>query len=104
MASSIPASLRSPGRHWIRVGTLLNGLDAPVLDAHLVFDGETILHAAEEEPPVSLRRDGQIEPDASLPEHVALPGLIESHAHLFLEGGERDPARRAEYLKQSDAD
>jgi len=38
------------------------------------------------------------EPDLHLPHHTALPGLIEAHAHLFLEGGELDPARRATYL------
>lgn len=28
-----------------------------------------------------------------------LPGLVEAHCHLFLDGGELDPARRAAYLR-----
>jgi imidazolonepropionase-like amidohydrolase len=36
-----------------------------------------------------------------LPDHTLLPGLIESHAHFFLEGGELDAGKRAAYLKQT---
>jgi imidazolonepropionase-like amidohydrolase len=32
-----------------------------------------------------------------------LPGLVEAHAHLFLEGGELDVKKRNEYLKQAPA-
>lgn len=29
-----------------------------------------------------------------------MPGLVDAHVHLFLEGGQTDPKRRAEHLKQ----
>jgi imidazolonepropionase-like amidohydrolase len=38
-----------------------------------------------------------------LPGHTILPGLVEAHAHLFLEGGELDLEKRQAYLKQSPA-
>jgi imidazolonepropionase-like amidohydrolase len=100
------ADLLMPGTGlvWLRVGTLLDGIgSAPVLDGHLVYSADTILHAGAEPPPAALLRPGQAAPDAVLPRHTVLPGLIEAHAHLFLEGGEEDPVKRAAYLQQSDA-
>ena len=44
---------------------------------------------------------GQQEPDLDLPDHTLLPGLIEAHAHLFLEGGELNLEKRSAYLKQT---
>lgn len=90
---------------WLQVGALFDGAGGEtVRDGHLVFDREGIRHAGASLPPAKLVRPGQCGPDAVLPGYTALPGLIESHAHLFLEGGEEDPAKRAEYLKLSDAE
>ena len=52
-------------------------------------------------PPAEIFTDGRREPDARLPEFTALPGLIESHAHLFLQGGVLDFEKRRTYLQQS---
>ena len=92
------------GPVWLQAGTLLDGLGAPVRDGHLVYDSGRIRHAGAAAPAADLLRPGQRGPDAVLPHHTVLPGLIEAHAHLFLEGGEENPERRADYLKQSDAD
>ena len=54
-------------------------------------------------PPREHIRAGQIAPDVVAPDATLLPGLIEAHAHLFLEGGELDLEKRAAYLKQSSA-
>jgi imidazolonepropionase-like amidohydrolase len=93
------------GPVWLQVGTLLDGgSDVPVRDGHLVYDGDRILHAGPALPSAAILRDGQTAPDAILPQHTVLPGLIESHAHLMLEGGEEDTARRSDYLKLEEAD
>jgi len=89
-------------RIWLRVGTLLDGLSTqPVRDAHVVYDNNHILFVGEDSPPADLLHSGQREPDADLPDYTLLPGLIESHAHFFLEGGELDAEKRAAYLKQT---
>lgn len=96
------APLLTPGSGpvWLRVGRLFTGCDASVIrDAHLVYDGARILHAGVESPDPALVRAGQAAPDLVLPDFTALPGLTDAHTHLFLEGGELDPARRADYLK-----
>jgi imidazolonepropionase-like amidohydrolase len=91
-------------RIWLRVGTLLDGVStAPLPNAHLVYDKNQILFVGSESPPRDLIREGQKEPDIDLAEYTLLPGLIDSHAHLFLEGGELDPSRRAAYLNQTPA-
>lgn len=87
---------------WLRAGTLFDGF-ATRRDAHLVVRGADILHVGEA-PPADLVRPGQRGPDLDLPGHTVLPGLIEAHAHLFLEGGEERADRRAENLKLSDAE
>lgn len=90
---------------WLRVGCLLDGLSTmPGRDVHVVYNGDQILYvgAADSPPPAHLLKPRQIEPDAVLPRHTLLPGLIEAHAHLFLEGGEKDPAKRAQYLQLPD--
>lgn len=85
---------------WLRVGRLFTGCDATVLrDAHLLYDGRQILHAGAAAPPAELLGPGKTGPDLFLPDHTVLPGLIDAHTHLFLEGGEEDPAKRAAYLK-----
>ncbi|MBA4136052.1 MAG: hypothetical protein C0518_01895 [Opitutus sp.] len=88
--------------HWLRLGTLFDGF-AVHRDVHLVFDRERILHVGGE-PPAQLVAAGQSAPNLHLPGHTALPGLIEAHGHLFLEGGELDPTKRAESLKLSDGE
>lgn len=101
-----PLDLTSPendGRHvWLRVGKLLEGASsAPVRNAHVVYDKSRILYAGEESPPRDLLSEGQEKPDLELPEYTLMPGLIDAHTHLFLEGGELDPKKRAVYVQQS---
>lgn len=101
---SLPAP-RNGRRIWLRVGTLLDGVSAtPQRDAHVVYDSRQILFAGEATPPRHLVQDEQATPDAHWPEHTLLPGLIDAHTHLFLEGGELDPGRRAAHLRQSPAE
>jgi imidazolonepropionase-like amidohydrolase len=89
-------------RIWLRVGTLLDGLTtSPLKNAHVVYDKNQILFVGMDSPPRDLLEAGQDTPDLDLPDCTLLPGLIESHAHLFLEGGELDADKRAAYRKQS---
>jgi imidazolonepropionase-like amidohydrolase len=91
-------------RVWLRVGTLMRGDgEAPLRDAHLVYDKHEIrfVGARAETPLADFLNPGQKAPDADLAEWTLLPGLIEAHAHLFLEGGEIDLSKRAAFLKQS---
>lgn len=91
-------------RIWLRVGTLVDGGGgAPARDAHLVYDRWQILFVGGEEPPRELVRAEQRTPDADLPHCTAVPGLIEAHAHLFLDGAELDVEKRGAYLQQSPA-
>lgn len=85
---------------WLRIGRLFTGLAPTALhDAHLVYDASRVVYAGAEMPPAAILRAGQTCPDLHLPKHTALPGLIDAHTHLFLEGGEEDPGRRALQLK-----
>ena len=89
-------------RIWLRLGTLLDGVSAkPLRNVHIVYDRNQILFVGEDSPSADLLDDGQREPDLHLPEHTLLPGLIEAHAHFFLEGGELNLNKRAAYLKQT---
>lgn len=92
---------------WLHVGTLLDGADpAPARDAHVVYDGAGIRFVGREgrTPPAGVLRPEQRTPDITAPDATLLPGLIEAHAHLFLEGGEIDPARRAAQLRAAPAE
>lgn len=103
--ASIPRSATQPV--WLRAGALLDGIGSrPRSGGHLVYRGNRILYTGDASvpPPAQLLKRGQFEPDAFLPNHTLLPGLIEAHAHLFLEGGEGDPVKRAAYLKLADAE
>lgn len=101
MAIKIPPAT-GKRRIWLRVGSLLDGTSkSPLVDAHVVYDHGGILFAGADSPPADLVDQGQSSPDFHLPEYTLLPGLIEAHAHLFLEGGELDPVKRADYLKQA---
>jgi imidazolonepropionase-like amidohydrolase len=92
-------------RIWLRVGTILDGVSTqPLRNAHIVYDRNHILFVDEDSPSADLLNSGQREPDADLPDYTLLPGLIESHAHFFLEGGELDAEKRAAYLKQTPED
>jgi imidazolonepropionase-like amidohydrolase len=98
----IPSTI--PGQNlWLRVGTLLDGTSAaPARDAHVVYNGAAIQFVGRDgrTPPRELLRPGQNEPDVDAPDCTLLPGLIEAHAHLFLEGGELMLDKRAAYIKQ----
>jgi len=91
---------------WLSVGTLLDGTStAPATDAHVVYDDAGIRFVGRngQTPPPDLVRPGQAAPDVVAPDATLLPGLIEAHAHLFLEGGELDLEKRAATLKQNAA-
>ncbi len=101
MNSTIPTAA-GDRRIWLRVGTLLDGLcTAPRRDAHIVYDKNQILFVGEQSPPRDLLNHDQQAPDADLSDYTLLPGLIDAHTHLFLEGGELDPAQRTASLHQS---
>ena len=88
---------------WLRVGTLLDGVSTkPLRQADLVYDARSIRYVGpgSSSPPPAVLKPEQREPDLELPDFVLLPGLIEAHAHLFLEGGELDPQKRAAAQKQ----
>lgn len=90
-------------RLWLHLGTMLDGTTAaPARDVHVVYDREAIRFVGCDgrQPPPELVRPEQRAPDVSAPDATILPGLIEAHAHLFLEGGELDATRRAAYLKR----
>jgi imidazolonepropionase-like amidohydrolase len=84
---------------WVRVGKLFDG-ETVLTDAHLVYDALKIRHVGRggKLPAAELLRPGQTEPDLHLPDVTVLPGLIEAHAHLFLDGDPVDFAVRKEYL------
>ncbi len=92
---------------WLQVGALLDGLsERPLQNAHLVYSQKTIRYMAPENrpPPAKLVKPGQSQPDLSLPDFTALPGLVEAHAHLFLQGGELDFEKRKNYLQLNPTD
>jgi imidazolonepropionase-like amidohydrolase len=103
---SIPRA-REDQNIWLQVGTLIDGTsDVPLSSANVVYNRAGILFvgAAAQKPPGELLRSGQTTPDVTALEHTLFPGLIEAHAHFFLEGGELDPDRRSAYLRQTPAE
>lgn len=87
---------------WLHVGTLLDGTSTqPLRDVHIVYDRNGIRYVGVNSPPSDVPAPSQKQPDLYLPDFTLLPGLIESHAHLFLEGGELNADKRAAYLKQT---
>ena len=76
---------------------------AELRDAHVVYSQAGILYAGTDAPPADLVKNGHTatKPDAELPDYTLLPGLIDAHTHMFLEGGELDLDKRAAFLKQS---
>ncbi len=98
---SVPAAADGQ-KIWLHIGTLLDGIGTkPLRNAHVVYDKNQILFVGENSPPANLPAAGRRAPDLELPDYTLLPGLIEAHAHLFLEGGELDPEKRSAYLKQT---
>ncbi len=103
--SSLPHATRDTPV-WLHVGTLLDGTSTmPASDAHVVYDSTGIRFVGRngQTPPRELLRAGQTAPDLVAPDATLLPGLIEAHAHFFLEGGELDTTKRADYLRQTSA-
>ena len=97
----IPAATNER-RIWLRVGYLLDGISTqPLRNAHVIYNKSHILFVGENSPPAHLLNPDQHEPDLDLPDYTMLPGLTESHAHFFLEGGELDLEKRSAYLKQT---
>ena len=87
---------------WLRVGALLDGASTqPLRNAHIAYDRDQILYAGENSPPRDTVNPDQQTPDSDLSEFTLLPGLIDAHTHLFLEGGELDLDKRSAYLNQS---
>jgi imidazolonepropionase-like amidohydrolase len=105
MESALIPAATDGRRVWLRVGTLLDGVSLkPLRNAHIVYNKNEICFVGEDSPPVELLNPNQRVPDLDLPDHTLLPGLIEAHAHLFLEGGELNLDKRAAYLKQTPED
>jgi imidazolonepropionase-like amidohydrolase len=89
-------------RIWLRVGTLLDGTSTrPLRNAHIVYDRDQIFYAGENSPSRELLNPDQRAPDSDLADYTLLPGLIDAHTHLFLEGGELDLDKRSAYLNQT---
>jgi imidazolonepropionase-like amidohydrolase len=100
---SIPAASNERSV-WLRVGTLIDGFSAkPLKEIHVVYDAKSIRYVGDADafPPADLLNPGQTQPDVELRDFTLLPGLIEAHAHLFLEGGELNFEKRNAYLKQT---
>ncbi len=100
----VPAPSRDR-RVWLRVGTLLDGTSAqPLRNAHIVYSSEQILYVGADTPRRELLNPDQHAPDSDLADYTLLPGLIDAHTHLFLEGGELDLDKRSAYLNQTPDD
>ncbi len=86
---------------WIHVGVLHDGI-ATARDAHVVYDGSSVLWVGTggATPPRRMLRPGQLGPDLVQPDVVVLPGLIDAHTHLFLDGAELDATTRAAQAKR----
>ncbi len=104
MLSSEHLSILSPANGesivWLQVGELIDGQSAePLKNAHIVYSSTEILYIGNNElPPPREIVVGKTRPDLILSEYTMLPGLIEAHAHLFLEGSELNLQKRKEYL------
>lgn len=87
---------------WLKIGTLLDGKSTkPIVNAHVVYNSNSILYAGTASPPLDILQSKQTQPDLELPDFTLLPGLIEAHAHLFLEGGELNFEKRKMHLQKS---
>lgn len=87
---------------WVKVGTILDGYSTkPLTDAHVVYNSNSILFVGTTSPPSNIFLPKKTQPDIELPDFTLLPGLIEAHAHLFLEGGELNPEKRKTHLQKN---
>lgn len=92
---------------WLCVGTLLDGCSTnPLKNTHVVYNASSIRYVGgfKDTPPEKHLKPSQKQPDLYLPDFTLLPGLIEAHAHLFLDGSELDFEKRKAYLRQSPQD
>ena len=97
--SQLHLDAQEPPR-WIVIGRLLDARNRRILkNAHLLYDRKQILHVGESPPPADLL-DGRHAPDQTLSDYTAIPGLIEGHSHIFLEGAEMDVDKRKAYQQQ----
>ncbi|MGA3283341.1 MAG: hypothetical protein ABSD57_02630 [Verrucomicrobiota bacterium] len=83
---------------------LLNGIStSPLRNAHVAYNEKEILFVggSDASPSPDFLSPGQRQPDLDLPDFTLLPGLIEAHTHLSLEGAELDAHQRAVHLKQT---
>ncbi|MDB4917779.1 MAG: amidohydrolase [Gemmatimonadetes bacterium] len=105
MTSPVAGTLSTDdGPVWLYAGTLIDGTSSAVsYAAHVVYDREQILFVGREgkTPPRSVVRPGQDSPDAEAPLHTLLPGLVDAHTHLYLEGGELDEEKRKQHRQRS---
>jgi len=109
MSKALPMNLEFLGQDshyplWLRVGILIDGLSPkPMYDANLVFDHHHILFTGlpESLPPKETLKSGQDSPDFDLTGYTVMPGLIDAHAHIFLQGGELDFEKRKAHLAKS---
>ena len=98
-SSQLQLNAEEPPR-WIVVGRLLDARKRRILkNAHLLYNRQQILHVGENPPPANLL-DGRHAPDQTLSDYTAIPGLIEGHSHIFLEGAEMDADKRKAYQQQ----
>ena len=87
---------------WLKVGTIVDGYNTkPLTDAHVVYNTDSILYVGTTSPPSDILIPKRTQPDLELPDFTLLPGLIEAHAHLFLEGGELNFEKRKTHLQKS---
>jgi len=87
---------------WLRVGRIFDGTGYDVLaDAHLVFDPLRVRHVggADNPPSLAVLGENRRQPDLELTDFTVLPGFIEAHAHLFLDGDPVDFQVRQQNLK-----
>ena len=100
LAAALATTASQPVR-WLRVARMLDSRQHRMIgNAHLVYGSNKILHAGAPPPPGALTAGLDC---VELPGFTALPGLIDGHTHVALEGAELDAARRATYQQQDSA-
>jgi imidazolonepropionase-like amidohydrolase len=102
MTDSIHIPSASITNVWLRVETMLDGYSKQLRrNANLVYNKNEIVFVGVDLPPSDLLKPDQHQPDLDLQGYTLLPGLIEAHAHFFLEGGELDIEKRKSYLQKN---
>lgn len=87
---------------WLRVGQLIDGISRTAArDVDIILDAKRIHFVGPAERGDAEKWTAKDAPDLTLPNHTALPGLIEAHAHAFLEGAPIDPAVREQQLTRT---